>query len=211
VADRVDLVRRHVELVVAPVLEQEVVALDAADGPRDHAAVASHAVLEVHDVVAGPEIVEVALGGGLAGFGPSVGPTPTGDVRLGEDRQADRREHEPPLEPCDGHVPARPGQVCGAPLVELEGDPLLAEQRDEAGPRAGTVGGDNEAVALVEELPQLAHQAFAVPDHGAPPRSGDGGHLGTVGRRRHGPGRRAGADEEAVEGHVQPREARATL
>ena len=50
VADGVDLVGRHVELVVAPVLEQQVVALGAADGPLDHAAVAGDPVLVVHDV-----------------------------------------------------------------------------------------------------------------------------------------------------------------
>ena len=58
VAHRVDLVGRDVELVVALVLEQQVVALDAADGPLDHAAVAADAVLVVHDVVAGLQVVE---------------------------------------------------------------------------------------------------------------------------------------------------------
>ena len=61
VADGVDLVGRDVELVVALVLEQQVVALDAADGPLDHAGVAGDAVLVVHDVVAGLEVVEEAL------------------------------------------------------------------------------------------------------------------------------------------------------
>ena len=67
VADGVDLVGRDVELVVAPVLEQEVVALDAADGAGDHAAVAGDAVLVVHDVVAGLEVVEERGGVGAAG------------------------------------------------------------------------------------------------------------------------------------------------
>ena len=62
VAHGVDLVGRHVELVVALVLEEQVVALDAADGPLHHAAVARHAVLVVHDVVAGLQVVEEALG-----------------------------------------------------------------------------------------------------------------------------------------------------
>ena len=73
-ADGVDLVGRDVELVVAPVLEQQVVALDAADGPLDHAGVAGHAVLVVHDVVAGLEVVEEPLGVALAGAGPCGGP-----------------------------------------------------------------------------------------------------------------------------------------
>ena len=62
VPHRVDLVGRHVELVVALVLEQQVVALHAADGALHHAAVAGDAVLVVHDVVAGLEVVEEPLG-----------------------------------------------------------------------------------------------------------------------------------------------------
>ena len=57
-AQRVDLVGRHVELVVALVLEQQVVALDAADRALDHAVVAADAVLVVDDVVAGLEVLE---------------------------------------------------------------------------------------------------------------------------------------------------------
>ena len=48
--DRVDLVRRDVEPVAAAVLEQQVVALGAADRARHHAAVAGDAVDVVHDV-----------------------------------------------------------------------------------------------------------------------------------------------------------------
>ena len=53
VADGVDLVGRDVQLVVAPVLEQQVVALDVADRAFHHPAEAGDAVLVVHDVVAG--------------------------------------------------------------------------------------------------------------------------------------------------------------
>ena len=62
VPHRVDLVGRHVEPVVALVLEQEVVALHAADGALHHAAVSGDAVLVVDDVVASLEVVEEALG-----------------------------------------------------------------------------------------------------------------------------------------------------
>ena len=58
-ADRVDLIRRQVQPVGPPVLEHEVVAVDSADGTGHHAAVASDAVLTVHDVVADVEVVEV--------------------------------------------------------------------------------------------------------------------------------------------------------
>ena len=72
-ADGVDLVGGDVEAVVALVLEQQVVAVDAADGPLDHAAVAGHAVLVVDDEVALLEVVEEALGVAAAGPGPPVG------------------------------------------------------------------------------------------------------------------------------------------
>ena len=74
VPHRVDLVGRHVELVVALVLEQQVVALHAADGALHHAAVAGDAVLVVHDVVAGLEVVEEALGVAAADGGRRGGP-----------------------------------------------------------------------------------------------------------------------------------------
>ena len=75
-AQRVDLVGRHVELVAALVRDEQVVALDAADGPLDHALVLADAVLVVHDVVAGLEVLEragalgaLAAGGRCGGRG----------------------------------------------------------------------------------------------------------------------------------------------
>ncbi len=59
-AQRVDLIGRHVQLVAALVRDQQVVALDAADRPLDHALVLADAVLVVHDVVAGLEVFERA-------------------------------------------------------------------------------------------------------------------------------------------------------
>ena len=99
VADGVDLVGRDVELVVAAVLEQEVVALDAADGARDHPAVAGDAVLVVHDVVAGLEVVEERARRRVRrGRGPAVGAAPAGEVGLGQHRQLDAGQDEAPLE-----------------------------------------------------------------------------------------------------------------
>src|SRR5207237_940582 len=79
VAHGVDLIGRHVELVAALVLEQEVVAFGAADGAFHHAAVASRAVLVVHDVVAGLQVLEEALGVGAARTRTPVGTPATGD------------------------------------------------------------------------------------------------------------------------------------
>ena len=92
VADGVDLVGRDVELVAALVLEQQVVALDPADGPLDHAAVAADAVVVVDDVVAGLEVLEDARRLPPAGPRGAVGPAAAGEVGLGQHRQLDLGE-----------------------------------------------------------------------------------------------------------------------
>ena len=95
--DGVDLVGGDVELVPPAVLEQEVVALGAGDGPGHHAAVAGHSVLMVHDEVPGLEVVEEALGEPGPGPGPAVGPPAPGEVALGQDGQLEGGKHEAPL------------------------------------------------------------------------------------------------------------------
>ena len=72
-AQRVDLIGRHVQLVVALVGEQQVVALDPADRALDHALVPPDAVLEVDDVHPRTQVLEdpdaVARGAGVGGGG----------------------------------------------------------------------------------------------------------------------------------------------
>src|SRR6266545_1744105 len=84
VTDGVDLVRRDVEPVAALVLEEQVVALDAADGARHHPAVAADAVVIVDDEVSGLEVLED--GGGLPPAGPRgpVGAAPPRQIALGQ-------------------------------------------------------------------------------------------------------------------------------
>ena len=72
--EQLDLVGGEVEPVVAPVLEQQVVAGGSAHGPGDHAAVAGHAVLAVDDVAARRQVVEEAVDGSGPGPGLAVGP-----------------------------------------------------------------------------------------------------------------------------------------
>ncbi len=133
VAHRVDLVGGHVEPVVAAVLEQEVVALDPADGPLHHAAVAGDAVLVVHDVVARLEVVEEAGRLPPPGPGPAMGPAPAGDVGLGEHGQLHRGQEEAPLERLHHDAAARGGEVGGLAAVgEREVHALVAEQREQA-------------------------------------------------------------------------------
>ena len=104
---QVDLVGRDVQLVAALVLEQQVVALDPADRPADHAAEAAHAVLVVHDVGAGGDVVEEGLGVAGPGPGPAVGPAPPGEVALGQHRQLQGRVEEAPFEGLDHDPDAR--------------------------------------------------------------------------------------------------------
>ena len=66
VTDHVDLVGRHVELVVTAVGQQQVVALHTSDRPRDHAFVLRDAMRRVHHIVAGLEILEDAVRGTTA-------------------------------------------------------------------------------------------------------------------------------------------------
>ena len=83
-AQHVDLVRRHVQLVVALVGDQQVVPLHPADGALDHALVLADAVLDVHDVVAGLEVLEDADPVALAGPGACGG---RGGDRSGRSRR----------------------------------------------------------------------------------------------------------------------------
>ena len=71
-----DLVGRYVELVVALVFEQQVVAFRPADRAVDHPSVAGDAVVVVDDVVAGGEVlveVDPSLRAGAGGGGPVGG------------------------------------------------------------------------------------------------------------------------------------------
>ena len=73
----VDLVAGHVQLVAALVVQQQVVALGPADRALDHSLVLADAVLVVHDVVAGLEVLEQA--GALALARPRLDGACVGD------------------------------------------------------------------------------------------------------------------------------------
>ena len=102
--EQLDLVGGQVELVAAPVLEQQIVAGGPAHGPGDHPAVAGHAVLAVDDVIARGEVVEEAVDGPGPGPGLAVGAAAPGDVGLGQnghlrsgkdEAPVDSRHHDP--------------------------------------------------------------------------------------------------------------------
>ena len=109
-AERVDLVGRDVELVAALVRDEQVVALDAADRALDHALVLADAVLVVHDVVAGLEVLERGRALALAGAGLAVRPPPTGEVGLGDDGDLGVGQGAATMERGDDDVPTRLGR-----------------------------------------------------------------------------------------------------
>ena len=199
VADGVDLVGGDVELVAAPVLDQQVVALDPADGPLDHAAVAPDPVLDVDDEVAGLQVGEEAGRVPGPGAGDPVGPAPAGHVLLADHGEAAGREDAAPLEAGHDHV-ATGGRRVAAPL---EADPFVAERLGHPGGRALAVGGQDDAVALGEELAELGHHALGAAHHRVEPVGLDGRGVGPVGGVGDGQDRRRRMGEQAVEGQVQ--------
>ncbi len=105
--DRVDLVGRDVELVATPVAEQQVVAFDSADGPLDHPVVLTDAVLMVHDVAAGLQVLERARRlASLAGARLAVRPATSGEVRLGDDRDLRVVQRDATVQRCDHDRPS---------------------------------------------------------------------------------------------------------
>ena len=191
-AHGVDLVGRDVELVVAAVLEQQVVALDAVDGALHHPAEPGDTVLVMHDVVAGREVVEELRGvGAAAGARWAVGAATTGEVGFGEHRELDRRKDEAPLEGRD---------------LEFGLEAVLVEQPANARRRPFVVRADHDAVALLAQVGQLAHEAVAVADDGIPAHRLDRGDARPFRRDRHRPCGRVGVREQTIERHVQARE-----
>ena len=110
-AQRVDLIAGHVQLVAALVPQQQVVALDPADRALDHALVVADAVLVVHDVVAGLQVLEESGALPLARPRLAVGAPPAGEVAFGEDRQLGFRQRAAAVQGSGDHVAAGLGDV----------------------------------------------------------------------------------------------------
>ena len=191
VADGVDLVGRHVQLVAALVLQQEVVALDAPDGPLHHAAVAGHAVLVVDDVVTRLQVVEELLRIATAGTSRAVTAPPAGEVGLGQQRQPHAGQDAPPLEGGDDHLALDPG---------------IVEQLAQPGRRSLAVSRHHDPVAVGLELPELAPAALLVAQGDLEGERLHRGHLRALGRGGDLPGRGLGAGQDPLQRQVQRRE-----
>ena len=179
-AQRVDLVGRHVELVATLVRDQQVVAFDAADRPLDHALVLADAVLVVHDVVAGLEVLERGRRFALLLADGAVGAAPTGEIALGDDRHLGVRQGAAAVQRGDGDAAA--GLQLGARRDHGEVEAVVEQELVEALRRTGAVGGDDHAIALADQLDEPIGQAGAVTTHRAPTGGLDQWRVGRLRR-----------------------------
>ena len=163
--------------------EQQVVALHAADGALHHAVVLADAVLLVHDVVAGLQVLEEAGALALARPRLAVCPAPAGEVALGDDGELRRGQQEAAVQRCGDHVAAGLRQVGGV-VRGLELEAAFAQQRGEPLGRAVAVGRDDHPVLVDEQFAQARGEPLAVADDGAPAARRHGGGVGV---RRGGP------------------------
>ncbi len=198
-AQRVDLVGRYVQLVAALVRHEQVVTFDPADRALDHALVLADAVLVVHDVHAGLEILERRRPLALAGPGGTAGPATTGQVGLGDDGQLGVRQVATPVQGCDDDRSAG----CGRGLV-ADGEVELVVEQDlpKSCSAAGAVGGDDDAVACREQVPQPVGEPGAVAADRPPTARLDDRGVGRFGRRVDRP-ERADPAEQLVRFGVQ--------
>ena len=162
--DLVQLVGRHVQtvrLTVASllrrrVLDDEVLAGRALDGPLDHLDEPAHAVLLVDDVVAGAQLERVDLVAPPRRhpahvLGPAAARLP-GQVGLGDDGEPLLGVDEAPTERAGRHVDEA-GRDLLARRVERGGDVMLREDLVHAPGQAVAVGDDDDAPAVGDPGP----------------------------------------------------------
>ena len=152
-----DLLCRYVELVVAPVLEKQVVTRSAVDGARDHPPVAGHSVLAVHDVVAGGEIVEEPVGRARLGPPDAVArrrPVMSCSVRTATFAVGRRNPRSMPATTTRIPLPVSFASAQGSGLRARgpkRPEALLRQHRRKAGHRALVVRAQHHGPALSDE------------------------------------------------------------
>ncbi len=135
-------------------------------------------MLGVDDVVARFEVLEEPGAGALARAGTAVGPATAGEVALGDDRQAGRRQRHAGVQRGGHHVAAGAREVAAGAPVDGQVEAVVAQEGGEAIGGALAVGGHDDAVPVGEQLGQPAHQPGPVADHGTPARCLDDGRVG---------------------------------
>ena len=202
-ADGVDLVGWEIEPVVAPVLEQQVVAFDAAHRPGSEAAEAGHPMVLMDDVVAGRQILEHPDGRPSAGPGPSPGPSATGELTLGDECQPGAGQDEAPLDGChDQRCTGREPEIFPLQLGTRTKDLDLGLE-EPARQLVGAplpVGSHHHPVTVGQQASKPSSRPLWVfGNHGhcditAPTGSLNGLHAGPVRYGVHGPDRGTGVD-----------------
>ena len=170
-AQRVDLVGRHVQLVAALVGDEQVVALDAADRALDHALVLADAVLVVHDVVAGLEVLEEARRS-RAVAGGRCGAMRRRPVRSASATIASLgvRQRAAAVQRRDDDAATGTGgpMVVASPSATGRSRPWSSSSSCRRCAEPVAVGGDDDAVLLGEQLAQPFVEPARVADDRAP-------------------------------------------
>ena len=203
--ERVDLVRRHVQLVAALVRHEQVVAFDATDRAFDHAFVLADAVLVVHDVVAGLEVLERGRALALAGAGLAVGTPATRQVGLGDDGELGVGHGAPAVQRGHRDVAAGSTQI-GAVAGDRELEVLVEQDLAQPLGRPGAVGSHRDRESVGEEAAESVGQSGAVAADRAPPGRLHERGVGRLGRGVDRPEAGVAAGEQVVGRSVQPRE-----
>ena len=204
-SEHVDLLGRDVELVVTPVLEQEVVARRSVHCAGDHPAVAGDSVLAVNDVVARRQIVEEPVGRSRPCFRGPVRPAPARHVVLGEHGDQRCRNDEPLIElrHRDVDTGARKRAVV---RIECRVESLFCEHVDHACGRALGPDTDRHGETVFCEPAELKRKRRTVAVRRRPPTCGDLGCSGTFGHRHEVGHRCPTTREQPVERDVEARE-----
>ena len=203
--DRLDLVHRQVEAVGAPVLQDQVVTGGPAHGPRRHALEAGDAVLAVDDEAPGLEVVEEPVRRPGPRAGPAVGHPPAGDVGLREHRHLGVGKDEPAGDGRGHH--GDPGRAGRRFEHRARGRPPRPGRRTDAPRRAGVAAHSVTAYPSPTSRVTPAASRAGSPATGSKRRTVERRHRGALGDGGSAATRGRAVAQQALEGHVQAREA----
>ena len=207
---RVDLIRRHVQLVVSLELDHQIVALHPTDKPLDHAPKTTHAMHVVNNERTRSELLKKRLHvPSFAGLGLAMGPATTGEVCLRQHRQLDRRGDEAPFDRRHNDLYTY-GLHCLCTYVWQFADENSSGLESFVGQdvvqpigRTLAVGGHKNAVAIHHQPTHLRHERAGVAHRGGPAHRLH--HCGgrSFGGRANRPHRRHALGQQAIEREVE--------
>ena len=152
------------------------------------------------------QVLEDADAVAPAGARPSVRPTSSRQIALGDDRQPRRRQRDAVVQRGDGDAPSRRGEVGGLAVDDRKIDAVVEQDVAQARRRTGAVGGDDNPEPVRQQLGEPASEAGAVAGDRTPAGRLDDRRVGRLRSRVDRPERLATAGEQAVRLGVQTRE-----